>query len=385
MKKGTWHHLYPCFPFIALYAGLQLFKGIIPAVLLNSILLMVSTSVFCLTYVDIPTKFVADLKAVLKLFVLQALISIPVYLLFNDLLENVTVNDTYGYRTFLHLFYYNMSSFNLGGLTINRINGLMWESGCLQIFANMYLFIRSYQGKSISRSWWVVLVILFTISSTGFLLLAANLFYYFFMRRGTKLATFLLAIPVVVVVMFFSVSAAYQKLISDTSGLIRLSDMVIGARLMLLHPLTGVNMSDLMNNPDFMRLEEDFWGMGSKMISYNAGNIMGGFTNGVFFILISWGAVLGAGIFYLFFRSAFLPSTKFALGIFIIYFVSSFSEPVTDTAFFYLFVLSSIIIGRRSSIGGDVSAEPSVPDGGGNADAGTVPEIHPDTGGAAPA
>jgi len=333
---------------IILFLIIQIYKSCELKPILNTIFYIFASYIFCLSYINKPYKFIINLNITLRLFTLHAFISIFIYFLFHPLIYKLNINGIQ-YITILNVFYYILPADGFP-----RIIGLFWEPGVFQLIANFYLFICINNGYKIKRLLWIIIVVVSTISSTGFVLLLLNALYYVKININIKklkisiillLLMFLTIIPTVY-------NTIYNKWTNDMSGMIRQVNTIIGIKLSLAHPFVGVdtNVDKLIKNVEFNRIEEDLWGVNSPMLSTNYGTVAGGFTNGILSLLLVWGIFIGMYFFYLFFKSRFFPSTLFAIYFLLLFILTNMTEALTDTSFFYIFVISTFVLGRRSKI-----------------------------------
>ncbi|MBB3187198.1 hypothetical protein [Microbacter margulisiae] len=313
---------------------------------LNTVLIMVASYMFSLSYIGQPQQMLIDLYVTLRLFIIHAFISIFVFIILHPLIRPFLLNGM-PYVTIYYLFYYFIPNDGFP-----RITGLFWEPGTLQFLANVFLFISIYNGKKLKHLMWIVVVVVFTISSTGFVLLMINAL--FFMNINRKMARMNYSIVFIsIIVMFFMPvlsNAIYSKLTTNLSGLIRFSNTYVEFKLLMLHPLVGVdfNVHSLIDNIEFNNIEEAFWGANSPFLPYKYGSIPGGLTNGFLGLLLNWGLFIGIYIYYLFYKSKFFPSSKYASYFLLLVIVANMSEGLTDTAFFYIFVISTLVFGKRN-------------------------------------
>jgi hypothetical protein len=236
-----------------------------------------------------------------------------------------------------------------------RNTGLLWEPGLLQMMLNLYLF---YKIKNHSPIWvlgLITLTIFSTLSSIGFAVLGLN--YVFFIIHNFKHRTGLI-IRLIFLTFLLSGSLIFIKSnIEDklsgtnTSGLVRYRDFLIGMSLIADRPLTGHGLFDtnyLLTLPYVSIIESNVF---TTEYLDSMDEISGGFTNGLLGIFCWFGIPAG------FLLNIFLYKNKFSMSsgyprfaFFLIITLTTITEPITNTAFFLLFPFSFLIFNKSKEI-----------------------------------
>ena len=332
--------------FILFFIIIQLFKNSEIQFTINTLIIIISSFFFTLPYINNESKFLDDLSITLKLFVGHAFITFFVYFIFRPL-EIQFHAGVMDYSTIFYIFYYFG---DIADLSL-RMSGMFWEPGCMQLFANLFLFICIFNGYKLKKLLWIIFVVMSTVSSTGFVILAVNGMYYIFKNFSIR-RIWISLIPISLFTIFI-VPSVYnlvaEKWNNDLSGISRQINTIAGIQIAFNHPFIGVkdDLESLMNNSEYNIVEEDIHGAKSDMLSYNFGTIPGGFTNGFLGLMLKWGTIPALLLYFLYFRSSFFPSSKFAFWFLFIYIISNMTEALTDTSLFYIFVMSVITIGIR--------------------------------------
>jgi len=333
---------------LILFFIIQLYKGAEIQFTLNTILIIVASFFFTLPYILNERKFLDDLSVTLKLFVGHAFVTFFIYFIFRpiEIQFHAGVMD---YSTIFYLFYYfgDIRDFSL------RMSGLFWEPGCLQLFANLYLFICIYKNYDLKKLLWIVFVVLSTVSSTGFVVLLINGIYFLIKKFTVRKIWFSILLFSLFSVFFIPIvyNSVSDKWLNDLSGISRQINTIAGIQLSISHPFVGVkdDLESLMNNSEYNMIEEEIYGNKSDMLSYNFGTIPGGFTNGFLGLMLKWGTFFALLLYFMYFRSPLFPNSKFAFWFLIIFIVSNMTEALTDTSFFYIFILSLLSLGARKN------------------------------------
>lgn len=286
-----------------------------------------------------------DLYNVLKIYCVQAIISIPVYFIIPSsayiMLDPSFIPITP--RTFGYIFYYPIEESALG---FPRISGWCWEPGTFQLVANMFLLLKIIRKDSIKSMTWVVVLILATFSTLAYVCLLLNIVVAIWNGKRKALMTFIVVVslPLASGIVMTNFSEKFAE--DNTSGLIRKRDIYIGMQVMKDHPLIGYNVSDLEDTQYGRNLEDIYWAT-TVLINYTRDNKIyyaGGYTNGFFTALMTYGLVIGLFLFYCIYRAPLFETKKSRLCVLVFWIMSLQSEAVSvSCSFFYLFVMLGLI------------------------------------------
>jgi hypothetical protein len=277
-------------------------------------------------------SFISDLYLALKIFLYHAVISF----LFQFIGKHLLFSLSNRVETFYYLFYYVFE----GNSFVARNQGLFWEPGVLQIFLNILIYISLF----IRRNYWVAslaaLAVLTTFSTTGYLILFILVVTAFLknMRRSyLAIVGMMILVPIVTVVASINV---YEKFEGNSakSASVRMFDLAVGTALLLDHPLVGVGL-------DQNSYKETFYSYGidrAKEYGIADYELEGkGITNSVLFFATAFGLPIAMILMVLLYKQSLLsgsPSLLLAM-----FFISGFSEPIFNTAFFLLFFISGLL------------------------------------------
>lgn len=302
-------------------------------------ILIIEAYAFLLLYSNAAT-LLKELLLVLKGIFIHAVIGYLLYLLVPFLFQPVSFSD-YEYKTFSYLFYIANSE----GLPRNT--GICWEPGLLQLMLNLFLFFSIRNKSSYLLLLFIILTILSTASSTGFILLGLQYVYFLFVHVKSKKK---LLIAVFFTLLAFIPAAYIQHNLSNkfsgtnTSGLVRYRDFLIGYELIKEKPLLGHgNFSGeyLTSKPYVSNIEMNIF---SEEYLSSSGELSGGYTNGLLGLLCLYGLPLGLGAYFMLYKNKIIGiGLNGRLLFFLILTLTFVSEPITYTAFFLLFPFSNFV------------------------------------------
>ncbi len=250
----------------------------------------------------------------------------------------------YGYSSFLGIFNVTLSPGLLP--SIYRNCGLLWEPGILQFFVNLYMFISIINHKaSLFKFAFVVVLLLSCNSSTGYIIFALLLFYYFFIYQKLSFKYLILASVFGVLVLGVIQKDLNEKFYGSksTSGAARARDVAIGYDLISDKPVLGHGFFDvdyIVAHSDIARIETEFF---SEQYLEENGLMSGGYTSGIFSVLIAFGLPIGACLFLLILGTFIVDGFIDRLVLLSLFLLTLVSEPISLTPLFYFFVLSGIL------------------------------------------
>lgn len=286
-----------------------------------------------------------DLYNVLRIYCVQAIISIPVFFILPSsayiMLDPSVIPITP--RTFCYIFYYPMEKSALG---FPRISGWCWEPGTFQLVANMFLLLKIIRKDSIKSMIWVVALILATFSTLAYVCLLLNIIVAIWNGKRKVLMTIIVVVslPLASGIVLTNFSEKFAE--DNTSGLIRKRDIYVGMQVMKDHPLIGYNVSDLEETQYGRNLEDIYWAT-TILMNYTQDNKIyyaGGYTNGFFTALMTYGLFIGLFLFYCIYRAPLFETKKSRLCVLVFWIMSLQSEAVSvSCSFFYLFVMLGLV------------------------------------------
>lgn len=268
----------------------------------------------------------------------HGLVGYLIYLMFPGLFQPIT---------------FGWLDYNYFGIFVNsngsavRATGLCWEPGLLQYFGNVSLFLGLKQSRHPLRLLISLLTVVVTYSTTGILILLPITAYAIARQRSlvTKLATccFLLILMGGLYVSVFKSNVATKLSGTNTSGLIRQRDYLVGVDLIKQKPLLGHGLvdSEYINERSANgKIEKDL--LGEDYVA-GFGYMSGGYTNGFLAIIVSYGIFIGGYMYLCFYNNAVVQGgQRERLTFFVISIAAFFAEPVTMTSLFFIFVISGL-------------------------------------------
>jgi hypothetical protein len=304
--------------------------------------LILSAYLLLISYRDSAPDFERDLFFTVRFFVIHAVVGYCLYLIApNGYSISIGLN-----KSWLWVFYVSNSYF--AGFVRNT--GLFWEPGVYQLIANLLLFFVIRYRKSAFFVFLGALAVVTSFSTLGFILLLVNTIYFLWTRFSLNvhnLVVFSLAcfFFLLFVGPFFISNISDKLSSSNTSGLVRLRDAMIGFALIKEKPILGHGKfesreylveKEYVNSIESVLFSEEFLG--------RKGGMAGGLTNGLLALFAWYGLPLGLFLYYCFFKQKLLQGSRLEQTVFVLIpFVSFFSEPITYTAFFLLYPFSLFV------------------------------------------
>lgn len=282
------------------------------------------------SYRNIRNNFVEDLFHSLKIFLYYSLISFFIQFAIKDFLFPL-YNKI---NTFYYLFYYTPQEIIPFVL---RNQGVFWEPGVLQIYMNLLFYIAFFVKKDMKISFLAALAVLSTFSTTGYMILFMLITVAFSLRVRRSYfaaAIMLIVLPIVTSIVFMNV---YNKLTGyySESAVVRMFDFIVGISMVENHPLVGVGMGNERYKNIFYK-----YGIGSskafgidKLVLQKKGT-----TNSILFFATVFGIPIFTVLMIFLYKQTLIPD-KFIL-VFFIFIISGLSEPIFNTAFISLFLVS---------------------------------------------
>lgn len=296
---------------------------------------------------DVRKDFVASLK----IYLIQAFVSIIVFIIVpKSLMWKPNIIGVQEY-TFLYVFYY----FSETILGIPRLSGWAWEPGCMQMLINLFICFQVYDGAKIKDLIIPSILLFFTGSTAGYAIYAMIICVYL-LRSGVK--NFLSYIPIMLVMAAFVLPFMWENISNklsigedsgiNPSGAMRVRDFLTGIEEVKQYPLFGIDVSDLSNSPVYQKLEDT--GL-SKMNNIDStwrtyfDYAAGGYNNGFFCMHMLWG-VLGILFLVGFIKcrlwNCWCPG-RYHLMIPGIILLTMVSSPLSNTALFLYFCMFNFV------------------------------------------
>lgn len=231
---------------------------------------------------------------------------------------------------------------------INRASGICWEPGVFQ-FVCILALILAVRSRRIT---WLVAVPLAGLvaskSTAGIFSLGPVLLYYLVAntRSLVSLATRVGVVAILLVALGSVLMGNVRDKLNEqnTSALVRKRDFLLGLELVKEHPLLGhgvVSSKELRGLPMVRAMEADLF---SEDYLDLVGDMSGGFTSGFFYVLASYGLVIGGALFFLYQGGmASLGGGLFSLTVLFSTLLTMQSEPIAHTLWFFVPVMRKLV------------------------------------------
>lgn len=285
---------------------------------------------------------------VLYFIMLQALLSfLAWYVIQNSLTHIPSVKSD----TFYFLFYY--THFEPGGAGQTRLieylgfnffrnNGIFWESGILQFYINILLYLSLFVYGNNKIALLSTIVILTSWSSTGLVILSIQLFFYIIVKTKRKdiLKSFIL------IIIFSLMLIPLQENLTDKlegenagSGYARALDTFTAINIIINNPTLGIDLDSAVYEKERLKNRANIDMAGSR-IERDASN-----TNSILNYFVFLGIPLGLLILYSLYSQTIFLKNK--LVFFLIIFMSILTEPLGFFIFPLMLLFSSYILKKN--------------------------------------
>lgn len=247
------------------------------------------------------------------------------------------IQSSLGYKFYI-LFpfpFIKMADQYILGIRLWRNQGIFWEPGIMQIYANMYLFFSLFKYNSRKGIILASLTVITTMSTTG-LAISAMLIGLFIIKSKISYAKkLLLFVFALLFGLLFLVSLTAKKNESEKSDIssygLRIMDITDSLHVVKKYPLTGIGIDS-----DVYKVEKN------NDFSETLMELLGqrGNSNGIASLLYQFGIP-----FFIFFMFVLSKQTiiKTKKNIFFwLFIICMCNEPILLTPFFMLFPLSAM-------------------------------------------
>lgn len=291
------------------------------------------------------SALVDDLMALVPWMAVQAVLTVPIAVLFPFLFVELNINET-PYRTVLLIFNYHV--LNEEATTLPRPDGWFFEPGVFQMYLNLYFILALFVKRDIRHAALAAMAVLATQSTTGIVILFISVAAYYWRtvkvgslwrRIKVFLAGFVVALVVGVV--------AFENITSKLSGADRGSawareyDTLTGLAVAFANPIFGVGLS----HESYYRAADSLGFAGTALSEEHL--LDRGNSNGVVTVLYSLGLPAGTLLFLLLFRQRLLcPGWLVSSAIFL----SMLTEALFWSPFVMMFVFSGLVGGIRFAV-----------------------------------
>lgn len=310
--------------------------------------LQFTTIIIILYYIKVTlVDFPKLLYNVLTLIMYHALLSFFLWFIFKDILFTINIGELKA-DTLLYLFYYQntinsaSAEWKFANLfdtfTFLRNQGIFWESGVLQIFMNILLFLslNYFHDKKITKL--TILTILTTWSTTGLTILFIQLIVHIFKNIKNK-KNFIL-MPIIIISMvglgLLVKDNIIEKFTGDKKGssIQRKLDTLSTLKIIESNPYVGIGL-DSRNYFDLLSKSTVFL-RGEHGSSKNTSGV----SNSLLYLFLYFGIPLGILFIYALYNQSLINKNRIVF--FIIIILSSSTEPVLLLTFFTLFIISGL-------------------------------------------
>lgn len=290
-------------------------------------------------YTEVKNSFIQDFKGVASFFCLYGSITFFVILLLPQVFTTASFDNKY--ISFLGILYTKSSTINQGW---HRISSLAWEPGCFQLISSFYLLISLYERNSTKKILWLLIIQILTGSTMGYInLIIIVIFLLIENRKSINLILYITVLSTLILPIIQT--NLYDKIEGSGSGssTIRLRDFLVGFDKLKENPIIGFPVSKIYEDSKAQNLEDKIWAESSNFSKVEElGYFSGGFTNGLLGLFLNLGIPFALWILYMFYNSPLIPrvSKSFTITFFVIFILTTVSEPITFTPFFLIFPFS---------------------------------------------
>jgi len=248
-------------------------------------------------------------------------------------------------NSLFHIFYVSPTEF----MSFHRNTGLFWEPGVLQLAMNLYLF---YCIKFKCNIFYIIvggLTVFSTFSTMGFIILVLNFSYFFYLKFAEERLSIFTILLVLILLLFFVpflTKNTNEKIDGEnTSGLVRMRDLIVSIELIKERPILGHGKFDdnyLLTKNYVINIENELF---SNEYIEASGEMGGGFTNGLLGLIAWYGIPISLFLYILYFKNRFIDGNLIERIIYcLIPLLSMISEPIAYTSFFLMFPFSYWIL-----------------------------------------
>jgi len=291
-------------------------------------------------------RFISIFYRILKFIRLHAILNALIVTFFSFILFQHKVNDFNGYPvdTFYYIFnrFADQYSFNIGGISLIRNQGLFWEPGVLQLYLNLLLFFQLYIIKNNKFELGLTfLAILTTYSTTAYFIciLTSSIAIVSLIKRRP-----LIILPICIVAFVFIfpfiLGNVNNKLNgnNETSSMVRLYDLLQQWVVIKENFLVGVGLDD-----QRYAAIRDIYQLPQETLSYlgispeNRGS-----SNSIFFLLGTLGVPFSIVFIVAYIKQVFILRYKWLISLVLL--LSVMVEPLLLKPFLVTFIISGLFI-----------------------------------------
>lgn len=308
-------------------------------------------------YLDLPKSTINnDLKPLFIFFSLQAIGTPILAAALPSIFIPIPVGNTVYYSA-LGIFNFHQTVVGSGFLGLERADGFFFESGVLQIFLNIFLYLSFFAYRNMALTLLALFGVLSTQSSMG-LVIAFALCGYAGMKYLKQLdysTTFvaIFTLPMIIApIAWITYKNIYEKLFGALGGstAARSFDAEVALRIVSEYPLLGIGFS-----PD--RLQNEFFTFGRQVETILGDSALErSLSNGLLYAAVTLGIPLA-----LFFVYALLRQRLFGEAVVggTIILLSMLTEALIFTPFFAMIAFSGLLVTRKYSRPSVAAAAPS--------------------------
>lgn len=247
------------------------------------------------------------------------------------------IQSSLGYKFYI-LFpfpFVKMAEQYVMGIKLWRNQGIFWEPGIMQIYANIYLFLTLFKYNSRKNIFFAFFTVVTTMSTTGLAIAALLIGIYVFKSKIAITKKIFLFIFAVIFSCLFLFSFSMKKTESEKNSIssygLRIMDITDSFHVVKKYPLTGIGIdSDVYKaekNNDFSEALMELLGQ--------RGN-----SNGIASLLYQFGIPFFIFFIMILSNQTLIESHKKVF--FWLFLICMCNEPILLTPFFMLFPLSAM-------------------------------------------
>ena len=316
------------------YFLFSLIKGV--SVLPYLIVAWISAAVVLTPYYLRQADFVYVMRRFTRFCMYYCLCHIPIMLF----LKGALITTPFGMnpKTFLYLFYFNGGE---GFAGMNRIQGFCWEPSCWNLLLDLNFVFALYFKEKRSIIIASIIAIVSIMSTTGLVvMLIVFVIYYLlnlskdnFIKVAIVLALFAMIVGPIVY------NNMTEKL-ETGSGNARVGDFAIASAVIISHPLMGIDLEKLTDNPLVFAARQDAWTSNGDYEGY----MEQGMVNSFAALVVEWGIPITLLIFVLMFRTPLIENKQLRLLYLTAILCVLMGTPIARTGFFYMYALSPLLM-----------------------------------------
>lgn len=284
--------------------------------------------------------FISDLSVFFKYSMYFNLIGVSL-IVFSNFFSTIILGFS-DYKTLLGLFWYTTRGGPefFDGL---RFTGYVWEPGIWQFFMNANLIFAFYEKRKLKDILLAIASALLVFSTTGFILIFFVVFSSLFIIRKIKINQLIFVLILFAIITPFIIDTIQEKFTGEfsPSATTRIADIFTGYELIKNNLWLGADIDKAYDN-DLWTIRKNLWS-GNLTDGSFSGYLTVKNSNGLVRFITDWGLPISLFLLIKTARSNLFQDRKLIFLFMASLYISMFSEPISRTAFFYMFVMSSFL------------------------------------------